>query len=101
MGLFSARQPRKFRRVSIYTDERKERLQKLVEQVEREKGDVQPADEVYDTGKFKGTFINFTPRAQRYKERGARIGGRIGWPLAILLIFVLLIIWRFIMTGKS
>jgi hypothetical protein len=97
MGLFSARQPRKFRRVSIYTDERKERLQKLVEQVEREKGDVQPADEVYDTGKFKGTFINFTPRAQRYKEHGARIG----WPLAILLIFVLLIIWRFIMTGKS
>lgn len=97
MGLFSARQPRKFRRVSIYTDERKERLQKLVEQVGREKGDVQPADEVYDTGKFKGTFINFTPRAQHYKERGARIG----WPLAILLIFVLLIIWRFIMTGKS
>ena len=97
MGLFSARQPRKFRRVSIYTDERKERLQKLVEQVEREKGDVQPADEAYDTGKFKGTFINFTPRAQRYKEHGARIG----WPLAILLIFVLLIIWRFIMTGQS
>ena len=97
MGLFSARQPRKFRRVSIYTDERKERLQKLVEQVERETGDVQPADEAYDTGKFKGTFINFTPRAQRYKEHGARIG----WPLAILLIFVLLIIWRFIMTGKS
>ena len=49
MGLFSARQPRKFRRVSIYTDERKERLQKLVEQVEREKGDVQPVDEAYDT----------------------------------------------------
>ena len=97
MGLFSARQPRKFRRVSIYTDERKERLQKLVEQVEREKGDVQPVGEAYDTGKFKGTFINFTPRAQRYKEHGARIG----WPLAILLIFVLLIIWRFIMTGKS
>lgn len=95
MGLFSARQPRKFRRVSIYTDERKEKLQKLVEQVEREKGDVQPADEAYDTGKFKGTFINFTPRAQRYKENGAKIG----WPLAIILIIVLLIIWKFIMTG--
>lgn len=95
MGLFSARQPRKFRRVSIYTDERKEKLQKLVEQVGHEKGDVQSADEAYDTGKFKGTFINFTPRAQRYKERGARIG----WPLAIILIIALLIIWKFIMTG--
>ncbi|MBO4839544.1 MAG: hypothetical protein J5524_00395 [Bacteroidaceae bacterium] len=97
MGLFSARQPRKFRRVSIYTDERKEKLQKLVEQVEREKSGDQPAKEAFNADKFKGTFINFTPRAQRYKEHGARIG----WPLAILLIFVLLIIWRFIMTGKS
>lgn len=95
MGLFSARQPRKFRRVSIYTDERKERLQKLVEQVEREKSSTQSTDEAYNTEKFKGTFINFTPRAQRYKENGAKIG----WPLAIILIVVLLIIWRFIMTG--
>jgi hypothetical protein len=98
MGLFSARQPRKFRRVSIYTDERKEKLQKLVEQAERGKGNAQPArEETYNPAKFKGTFINYTPRAQRYKEHGARIG----WPLAILLIFVLYIIWRFIMTGKS
>lgn len=97
MGLFSARQPRKFRRVSIYTDERKEKLQKLVEQVEREKSGAQPTEETFKADKFKGTFINFTPHAQRYKEHGARIG----WPLAILLIFVLLIIWRFIMTGKS
>ena len=43
MGLFSARQPRKFRPVSIYTDERKEKLQKLVEQVEREKSGAQPS----------------------------------------------------------
>ena len=94
--MFTARQPRRFRRVSIYTDERKEKLQKLVEQVKREKGETAPDNEVYDTNKFKGTFINFTPRAQHYKENGARIG----WPLAIILIFVLLIIWHFIMTGS-
>ena len=97
MGLFSARQPRKFRRVSIYTDEHKEKLQKLVEQAEREKGNTQSAPEPYNTAKFKGTFINYTPHAQRYKEHGPRIG----WPLAIILIFVLYIIWRFIMTGRS
>ena len=57
---------------------------------------IRKGDEVIvTTGKFKGTFINFTPRAQRYKERGARIG----WPLAIILIIALLIIWKFIMTG--
>ncbi|MBO7069355.1 MAG: hypothetical protein J6W43_11210 [Prevotella sp.] len=96
MGLFSTRQPRKFRRVSIYTDERKEKLQKLVEQVEREKGEALHTDEAYNTEKFKGTFINFTPRAQRYKEKGARVG----WPLAVILIFILLFIWNFIMTGN-
>ena len=95
MGMFSTRQPRKFRRVSIYTDERKEKLQKLVEQAKRENGEALPEDNTYHTDKFKGTFINFTPRAQRYNENGARIG----WPLAAILIVVLLIIWRFIMTG--
>ena len=95
MGMFSTRQPRKFRRVSIYTDERKEKLQKLVEQVKRENGEALPEGDTYNTDKFKGTFINFTPRAQRHKENGAKIG----WPLAIILIIVLLIIWRFIMTG--
>ena len=95
MGMFSTRQPRKFRRVSIYTDERKEKLQKLVEQAKRENGEISLDDNSYHTDKVKGTFINFTPRAQRYKENGARIG----WPLAVILIIVLLIIWKFIMTG--
>ena len=95
MGMFSTRQPRKFRRVSIYTDERKEKLQKLVEQAKRENGESTLEGNTYNTDKFKGTFINFTPRTQRYKENGARIG----WPLAVILIVVLLIIWKFIMTG--
>ena len=95
MGLFSTRQPRKFRRVSIYTDERKEKLQKLVEQTMREKGEAASEDQTYQADKFTGTCINYTPRAQRYKENGARIG----WPLAVILIIVLLIIWKFIMTG--
>ena len=95
MGMFSTRQPRKFRRVSIYTDERKEKLQKLVEQTMRVKDGAMPEDKAYDVNKFQGTFINFTPRAQRYKEKGTRIA----WPLAVILIVVLLIIWKFIMTG--
>jgi len=94
MGMFSTRQPRKFRRVSIYTDERKEKLQKLVEQAKRANGE-SASDDTYNTDKFKGTFINFTPRAQRHKENDAKIG----WPLAVILIIVLLIIWKFIMTG--
>jgi len=95
MRLFSTRKPRSYRRVSIYTDESHDRLQKLVEEVKREQGE-QPANEApYDPDKFRGTFINYTPRAQKHKESGTKLG----WPVAIALIFALLILWRFLLTG--
>ena len=65
MGLFNTRKPRGYRRVSIYTDDRKEKLEKLVNQVKREQGE--QTDEKYDPTKFKGTFINYTPNAKKYK----------------------------------
>lgn len=94
MRLFSTRKPRSFRRVSIYTDESRDRLQKLVDDVKREQGEA-PADERYDTDKFRGTFINYTPRAQSHKENGSRLG----WPIVIALVFALIILWRFLLTG--
>ena len=95
MGLFNTRKPRSFRRVSIYTDESRDRLQKLVDEVKREQGDVPTSEENYNPDKFRGTFINYTPRAQRHKENGTKFG----WPIAIALIFALIIIWRFLLTG--
>ena len=95
MRLFSTREPRKFRRVSIYTDESRDRLQKLVDEVKREQGEVPANEETYDPDKFRGTFINYTPRAQKHKENGSKFG----WPVAIVIIFALLILWRFLLTG--
>lgn len=95
MGMFSARKPRRFRRVSIYIDESHDRLQKLVDEVKREQGEAPATEETYDPDKFRGKFINFTPRAQRHKEGGSKLG----WPIAIALIFALIIIWRFLLTG--
>lgn len=95
MRLFSTRKPRHYRRVSIYTDESHDRLQKLVDEVKREQGEAPASENRYDPDKFRGTFINYTPRAQKHKENGSRFG----WPLAIALIFALLIIWRFLLTG--
>lgn len=95
MKLFSTRKPRGFRRVSIYTDESHDRLQKLVEEVKREQGEVPAEGEHYDTDKFRGTFINYTPRAQRHKENGTKLG----WPVIIALVFGLLVLWRFLLTG--
>jgi len=95
MRLFSTREPRKFRRVSIYTDESRDRLQKLVDEVKREQGEVPASEETYDPDKFRGTFINYTPRAQKYKENGSKLG----WPIILVILFGLLILWRFLLTG--
>lgn len=95
MRLFSTREPRKFRRVSIYTDESRDRLQKLVDEVKREQGEVPANEETYDPDKFRGTFINYTPRAQKHKENGSKLG----WPIIIVILFGLLILWRFLLTG--
>ena len=73
MGLFNTRKPRGFRRVSIYTDERKEKLDKLVNQVKREQGE--QTEEKYDPTKFNGTFINYTPNAKKHKERSYKLRG--------------------------
>ena len=95
MRLFSTREPRKFRRVSIYTDESRDRLQKLVDEVKREQGEVPANEETYDPDKFRGTFINYTPRTQRHKENGSKLG----WPIILVILFGLLILWRFLLTG--
>ncbi len=92
MKLFSTRKPRQFRRVSIYTDESHDRLQKLVEEVKREQGEAPAQEEHYNPDKFRGTFINYTPRAQRHKENGSKLG----WPIIIVIIFALLIIWNYL-----
>lgn len=95
MGLFQSRQARKFRRVSIYTDESRERLQHLVEQVKRENGEL-PAEDAtkVDPDKFRGTFSQFTPRAQRRRERGERVG----WPVAVVVIVALIVIWHLLLS---
>lgn len=96
MKLFSTRKPRGFRRVSIYTDESRDRLQKLVDDVKREQGEAPAQEEQpYDPDKFRGTFSNYTPRAQRHREAGSKLG----WPLIILLIFACIVMWRFLLSG--
>lgn len=95
MFSFGARKPRKFRRVSIYTDESRDNLQKLVDDTLREEGKTPTQEKPYDPTKFNGTFSQYTPRAQRHSESESRFG----WPMALVIIFALLIIWRFLMTG--
>ncbi len=94
MGLFQTREPRGYNRISIYTSDRKDKLDKLVKDVKREMGELPP--EEIDPDKFKGKFSKFTPHAQQASQREHRLT----WPLALILILVLILIWRYIIMGK-
>jgi len=94
MGLFQTRAPRKYNRVSIYTSERKDKLDKLVRDAKREMGEL-PKDDI-DPETFKGKFSQYTPRAQRASENGHKLS----WTLALVIIALLLFAWRYILTGR-
>lgn len=94
MGMFQTREPRKYRRISMYTSERQDRLDRLVRDVKREMGEL-PATDI-EPDHFKGKFSKFTPRAQRASERGSRLT----LPLALIIIAVLLLIWFYIVSGR-
>lgn len=93
MGMFSTREPRKYRRVSIYSDERKEKLDKLVSDVKREMGELPPKDPT-KIPSYKGRFAEFTPRASADGMRR-----KVKWPVLVIIIVLLFLAWRFIMVG--
>ncbi len=91
MGMFSTRQPRKFNRISIYADDRKERLDKLVREVS---GD--PDELPVEERSFKGKFGKYTPHAQRAASRQHKLT----WPIALIIVVLLFLAWHYIITGK-
>lgn len=100
--MFKAREPRKFRRVSIYTDERREKLQQLVNEVKAEESAPEEktsvtVEDVMRNDRFKGKFSQYTPRAQRHSEGGSN---RLAWPIALMAILILIMIWHYLLTGN-
>ena len=94
MGLFKTREPRKYRPVSMYTSERKDKLDKLVKDVKREMGELSHDD--IDPDHFKGKFAQFTPRA----SRASKSSSRLTWPLVLFVVLVLLLLWYYIVIGR-
>ncbi len=95
--MFKTRDPRRYRPVNIYTDERKDKLEKLINDVKREKGELPPVAEDYTRDRFKGKFSQYTPRTQSFSEGGW--GRNFKWPIVLVAIIMLLMLWRFLLTG--
>lgn len=94
MGMFQTREPRKYRRISMYTSERQDKLDKLVRDVKREIGELPSTD--IEPDHFKGKFSKFTPRAHRASQRDFKLT----WPLALIIVMVLVLLWRYILMGR-
>ena len=87
MGMFSVREPRRIEHKYIYYDERKERLAKIAERAKRELGML--PEEEYNPENIRGKFVEGTTHLKRRLENG---GPRITFPVAVVLLFFLVLL---------
>ena len=87
MGMFSVREPRHIEHKYIYYDERKERLAKIEERAKRELGML--PEEEYNPENIRGKFVEGTTHLKRRLENG---GPRITFPVAVVLLFFLVLL---------
>ena len=85
--MFSVREPRRIEHKYIYYDERKEKLAKIEERAKRELGML--PEEEYNPENIRGKFVEGTTHLKRRLENG---GPRITFPVAVVLIFLLVIL---------
>lgn len=87
MGMFSVREPRRIEHKYIYYDERKEKLAKIEERAKRELGML--PEEEYNPENIRGKFVEGTTHLKRRIENG---GPRITFPVAVVLLFFLVLL---------
>ena len=86
--MFTVRQPRGFRRSYIYYDERKEKLDKIKENAERELGLIPPKE--FKPEDIRGKFVEATTHLKRRKESGKKpMNPVVGIALIVALIFLM------------
>ena len=95
MGMFSAREPRRFEHKYIYYDERKEKLAKIEEKAKRELGML--PEEEYNPENIRGKFVEATTHLNRRKYNG---GPKLSFPVAIVLIVLLTVLLFSILNGS-
>ena len=93
--MFNVREPRRFEHKYIYVDERKERLAKIEERAKRELGML--PEEEYNPENIRGKFVEGTKHLKRRKENG---GPKMSFPVAIVLIFLLILLLLNILNGN-
>ena len=86
--MFKMREPRKFNHKYIFVDERKEKLDKIVEKAKRDLGMLPPLEEGYSE-RLKGAFAAENSHLARQKENGTRITTRVAVAALFVCAFLL------------
>ena len=88
MGTFKMREPRKFDHKYIFVDERKEKLDKIVENAKRELGMLPQRQEGYSE-RLQGAFSAENSHVSRRKANGTRITTRVAVAALFVCVFLL------------
>ena len=83
MGYFKQREPRRFDHKYIFVDERKEKLDKIVENAKRDLGMLPPKEPTYEE-RIRGAFVGESSHLARKRNNGSRISSRF----AVAALFV-------------
>ena len=88
MGMFTMREPRKFNHKYIFVDERKEKLDKIVENAKRDLGMLPPREEGFRE-RLHGSFSAENSHVARQKANGTRITTRVAVAALFVCVFLL------------
>ena len=95
MGYFSMPSPKKFNHKYIYVDERKEKLDKIVNNAKRDLGMLPPEEKSYEE-RIRGSFAGEELHLKRYKEEGPRFSSKF----LIIAIIVCIFVLHYLVTGR-
>ena len=94
MGRFKMSEPRRFNHKYIFVDERKDKLDKIVEKAKRDLGMLPPEEKDYRE-RLRGAFTDENSHLSRRKANGERISSRV----AVVALFVCVFILYYILRG--
>jgi hypothetical protein len=88
MGMFKMSEPRKFNHKYVFVDERKEKLDKIVENAKRDLGMLPPEEKDYSE-RLKGAFMDENSHIARRQANGSRVTTRFAVAGLLVCVFIL------------
>ena len=87
------REPRRFNHKYIFVDERKEKLDKIVENAKRDLGMLPPQKPTYEE-RIRGAFIGENSHLDRKRAANSRVSSRFAVAALFVCVFVLYYIFK-------